>query len=59
MAMAEKLAPGRQSGRINAGTAVRYQVATCGGPPPALPHARLGGQGAALPAGMPSPMPAT
>jgi hypothetical protein len=59
MAMAGKLARGTQSGRVNAGAAVRYQVARCGGPLSGLPHARLGGQGAVLPAGMPSPMPAS
>jgi hypothetical protein len=46
--MAEKLAPGRQSGHgVNAGAAVRYQVARIGSPPSGLPHARLGGRGAA------------
>jgi hypothetical protein len=59
MAMAGKLAPGRQSGRVNAGAALRYQVARFGGLPSGLPHARLGDQGTVLPAGMPSPMPAS
>ena len=56
MAMAGKLAPGRQSGRVNAGAAVRYQVASFGGLLSGLPPARLGGRGAVLRAGVPSPM---
>ena len=59
MAMAGKLPHGRQSGRVNAGAAVRYLVARFGGSLSGLPHARLGGQGAVLPAGMPSSMPAS
>ena len=45
--MARKLAPGRQSCRVDARAGVRYQVARFGGPPPGLPHAQLGGRGAA------------
>jgi hypothetical protein len=46
--MAGKLAPGWRSGHgVNAGAAVRYQVAGIGSPPSGLPHARLGGRGAA------------
>jgi hypothetical protein len=45
--MAGKLVPGRQSGHgVNAGAGGRYQVAGFGGPPPGLPHARLGGRSA-------------
>jgi hypothetical protein len=48
MEMAGKLAPGRQSGHgVNARAGVRCQVAGFGGPPSGLPHARLGGRGAA------------
>jgi hypothetical protein len=47
--MAGKLAPRRQSSHVNAGASVRYQVAKSAGPPPGLPHARLGGQGVVLP----------
>jgi DNA-binding CsgD family transcriptional regulator len=47
--MAGKHAPRRQSGHVNAGARVRYRVAKSAGPPPGLPHARLGGQGAVLP----------
>jgi hypothetical protein len=59
MAMAVKPAPGRQSGRLNAGAAPRYQVAKFGGLPSGLLHARLGGQGVVLPTGMPSRMSAS
>jgi hypothetical protein len=41
------LAPGRQSGQVNAGAAVRYRVARIGGPPSGLPRTWLGGRGAA------------
>ena len=47
MEMARKLAPGRQSCRVNAGAGVRYQAAGFGGPPPGLPAAQLGSRGAA------------
>jgi hypothetical protein len=38
--MAGKLAPRRQSGQVNAGASVRYQVAKSAGPPPGLLHAQ-------------------
>jgi hypothetical protein len=41
------LAPGRQSGQVSAGAAVRYLVATFGGPPSRLPRTWLGSRGAA------------
>jgi hypothetical protein len=47
--MAGKLAPRLQSGHVNAGASVRYQLAKPAGPPPGLPRARLGGQGVVLP----------
>jgi hypothetical protein len=47
--MARKLAPRPQSGQVNTGASVRYQVAKSAGPPPGLPYARLGGQGVVLP----------
>jgi hypothetical protein len=47
MEMARKLAPGRQSCRVNAGAGARYQVAGFGGPPPSLAAAQLGTRGAA------------
>jgi hypothetical protein len=59
MAMAGESAPGRQSGRVNAGAALRDQVAKSDGLPSGLLHARLSGQGVVLPAGMPSRMPAS
>jgi hypothetical protein len=47
--MAGKLAPGQQSGHVNAGTVVRRQAAMIGSPSSGLPHVRLGGQGAGFP----------
>jgi hypothetical protein len=48
MEMAGELAPDRQSGHgINAGTGVRCQVARFGGRPSDIPHALVGGRGAA------------
>ena len=48
MEMAGELAPGRQSGHgINAGAGVRCRAARFGGRPSDLPHAPLGGRGAA------------
>jgi hypothetical protein len=48
MEMAGELAPDRQPGHgINAETGVRCQVAGFGGRPSDLPHALLGGRGAA------------
>jgi hypothetical protein len=41
------IAPGRQSGQLNAGAAVRYQVARIGGPLSGLPRTWLGGRGGA------------
>ena len=49
MEMAGKLAPGRQSGHINASGAVRYQVARTGNQPAGLPRTRLGGRAGASP----------
>jgi len=45
--MAGRLAPGRQSYRVDARAGVRYQAARFGGLPPGLPHTRLGPPGAA------------
>jgi hypothetical protein len=54
--MAGELAPDRRSGHgINAGTGVRCQVARFGGRPSDLPHALLGGRGAASPRCLASP----
>ena len=47
MEMTGKLAPGRQPGHINAGGAVRYQVARTGNQPAGLPRTGLGGRAAA------------
>ena len=48
MEMAGKLAPGRQSYRIDARVGVRYQAARLDGPPLGLPHTRLGARSAAF-----------
>jgi hypothetical protein len=45
--MAGNLPPGRQPSRVDARAGERYQVARSGGPPPGLPHTRLGARGAA------------
>jgi hypothetical protein len=46
--MAGKFAPGRQSCHgVNPGADVRHQVARIGSPPSGVPHAQLGGPGAA------------
>jgi hypothetical protein len=47
--MAGKLAPGQQSGHVDAGTVVRHRAARIGSPSSGLPHVRLGGQDAAFP----------